>query len=599
MTFAAVTLLGMTMGQPQGADIYPMNSRTIKLPIVYKEKDRKQIRYVRLFVARNGENVWYQEASVTPDKDAFVHTAKEDGEHWYKMQIEYLNGALDPPVLTQDPPDLKVVIDTAPPVIRVTNAKRSGNEIVIEWAVDDKFLNDAQTKVEFCPAGDPAARWRPVDRPPPAHPGERFSGVKFACGTADGITVRVTAADFAGNRTEVLKEYPAAGPGQVGAAPVWPNPPITAPTTPVTPAPPSGVVPVQNTQGAGVAQPADVFPAVPAGPIPPPVVPPVSPAGPVGPGSQQSGYLPPPSQTPFSQPPASGPPSYVPPPNPAAGGAGGPSGSAQPLATVDPKEPPATAAAQGAAPANWSTPAAGGEGPRAQFINYPRFDLGFDLEQHGPSGIGRVDLYVTRDEGKSWRKWKEYDGKGGAVRVSLDVPPVPQQMEGSYGFRLVPVSGAGLSESAPGSGVAPEMRVVLDVTPPQVELWPLLSDPNNPDTLLIKWVATDRNFGEEPITLEWSESAAGPWHPIASGGGEPVVQATAVNVPAAPKRLANTGQYGWRVPANTPARVYLKVTARDAAGNLTERVTKDPQTVDLTKPRAKINGIVPSNPQHP
>jgi hypothetical protein len=39
--------------------------------------------------------------------------------------------------------------------------------------------------------------------------------------------------------------------------------------------------------------------------------------------------------------------------------------------------------------------------------------------------------------------------------------------------------------------------------------------------------------------------------------------------------------------------VYLKATACDAAGNVTERVTRDPETVDLTKPRARISGIVP------
>ena len=59
------------------------------------------------------------------------------------------------------------------------------------------------------------------------------------------------------------------------------------------------------------------------------------------------------------------------------------------------------------------------------------------------------------------------------------------------------------------------------------------------------------------------------------------------------KRLPNTGQDGWRVPVGIPARVYLKATARDAAGNVKEVVTRDPILVDLTKPRAKINGIVP------
>ena len=42
-----------------------------------------------------------------------------------------------------------------------------------------------------------------------------------------------------------------------------------------------------------------------------------------------------------------------------------------------------------------------------------------------------------------------------------------------------------------------------------------------------------------------------------------------------------------------PGRVYLKASARDAAGNVKEVVTREPILVDLTKPRAKISGIVP------
>ena len=111
------------------------------------------------------------------------------------------------------------------------------------------------------------------------------------------------------------------------------------------------------------------------------------------------------------------------------------------------------------------------EGPRAQVISYPRFDLGFDLEQRGPSGISRVDLWVTRDDGRSWHKWSQHDGKNGIVRVTLDVQQNPQ-LEGTYGFRLVPVSGAGLSEREPVADAAPDLRVVLDMTPPQLALFP-------------------------------------------------------------------------------------------------------------------------------
>ena len=89
----------------------------------------------------------------------------------------------------------------------------------------------------------------------------------------------------------------------------------------------------------------------------------------------------------------------------------------------------------------------------------------------------------------------------------------------------------------------------------------------------------------------------GPWQPVAAAGD--VVQAGAMSVPQ-PRRLPNTGQYAWRVPAGLPPRVYLKVTARDAAGNVSEVVTPQPILVDLMKPKAKITAISSSlNPPRP
>ncbi len=562
MTFAAVTLLGMTVGQPLGPDYYPMNSRTIKLPVEYK-KDRKAIRHVLLYVARNGENTWYNEGYVTPDKDHFVYVAKDDGIYWFKMVIEDLKGNRDPADVTRDPPDLKMVIDTTAPQVRVTNAKRTGEEIVVEWSVEDKFPNDAETKVHFRSTDNPRSYWQEVTLPANSR-----AGVKFPSGTADGITVRITAVDVAGNRTEITRDFPAPGastslspPGAPGGVAVGP---ITPPAT-------------ENVIPAG---------PVGAGPIAPPGGP-IAPAPPVGAPPAGPAFNP---QPPAPAAPVPSSPAYQPQPTaPVATNSGG----LQPLPTVDPKAPPAPPPAHGAAPvAAWSGAQPSVEMTRAQVINFPRFDLGFDLEQRGPSGISRVDLWVTRNDGQSWQKWSQHDGKGAAVRVALDVRE-NTQLEGHYGFRLVPVSGAGLSEREPVAGDAPDMRVVLDVTPPAIDLFPPVSDPNTPDTLVIQWRAADKNFGEDPITLEWSESPAGPWKPVASNGNDPVIQATAINSPVA-RRLANTGQYGWRIPAGVPARVYLKATARDAAGNVKEVVTREPILVDLTKPRAKINGIVPS-----
>jgi hypothetical protein len=395
--------------------------------------------------------------------------------------------------------------------------------------------------------------------------------VKFSCATTEAVTVRVTAVDIAGNRTEVTKDFPGTGPaaGQHTTSAAYP-PPVT-PTGgtgmgagPVAP-PPMGL------ENPGPAAPVGPGPVAP----PPPPAPMVTPPGPAAP------VTPPAAALPVSPAPAA-------PAN---------TNTAQPLPTVDPKAPPAAALPTQGTPAWGAATQPTVEVTRAQVINYPRFDLGFDLEQRGPSGISRVDLWVTRDDGKTWHKWSQHDGKGGAVRVALDVRE-NTQLEGSYGFRLVPVSGAGLSAREPAPGDAPEMRVVLDVTAPQIDLYPPVSDPNAPDTLILQWKAADRNFGDDPISLEWSAAPAGPWKPVATTGSEPLVQVSAVAAPVA-KRLANTGQFAWRVPAGVPARVYLKATARDAAGNVKEVVTREPILVDLTKPRAKISGIVPAAPVKP
>jgi hypothetical protein len=585
MTFAAVTLLGITVGQPLGADYHAMNSRNIRIPIEYKQ-DRKSIRQVILYVARNGENTWYQEAAVTPDKDDFVYIAKDDGIYWFKMVIEDVRGNRDPVDLTRDPPDLKVLIDATAPIICVTNAKRQGDEITIEWAVEEKFPNDAETKVHFRATDNTRGYWQEVKLPENSR-----HGVRFRSGTNEPITVKISVADVAGNRTEVTREFLAAG-----ATAAVTNPPPAPEKDPVTPisgtggpargatVPPPNWEPISPGPTAPVP-PASVGPQSPPPPLPPTppaTLPSVAPSPQLSLSAQPSLAQPPQQPTPI-MPTTSPAPVYNPPLSP----------QPQPLPTVDPHAPthPTLPLHHSQSTETWSGVSPTIEVMRAQVINYPRFDIGFDLEQRGPSGISRVDLWVTRDDGKTWRKWSQHNGQGGVVRVVLDVRENLHQLEGSYGFRLVPVSGAGLSEREPVAGDAPELKVILDVTPPHIDLYPPEPDPHAPDTLVLKWKATDRNFGDDPITLEWSEAPTGPWKPVAMAASDTVIPASGSSSPTA-RRLPNTGQYAWRIPAGVPARVYLKATARDAAGNVKEIVTRNPILVDLTKPRAKINGIV-------
>jgi hypothetical protein len=130
--------------------------------------------------------------------------------------------------------------------------------------------------------------------------------------------------------------------------------------------------------------------------------------------------------------------------------------------------------------------------------------------------------------------------------------------------------------------------VRVDVTPPVIKVYQPTADPNNRNALLLHWEASDRNFGKDPIAIEFSEQPNGPWRSVSS----PDVVPAAAGGGKDPHRIENSGSYSWQPPLNlvTP-RVYLKFTAWDQAGNRSEVVTPNPILVDLTKPKARIQGI--------
>lgn len=352
---------------------------------------------------------------------------------------------------------------------------------------------------------------------------------KFRIVQPGPLTVRVQAYDLAGNRSEVTKD-------------------VAAPSSVVGSSSNNG-----GTQQAAmrVALPQEPAPgiAIPADPPGSPVLPPVDP--PVGVRPAETAPI----------------------------GVGVPPPAADPLAKSDPLAVSPTT----------GSPATGLNLPPAQVINVARFDVAYDVEQKGPSGIGRAEVWVTRDDGRKWEKWSSTEKTESPVTVDLATRNNPQ-VEGLYGLKIVLLSGAGLSKGPPVSGDVPDMRVDLDLTPPVVKIYEPIPDPNAKDTMILRWQAVDRNLANDPITLEWAEQPEGPWNPIVAPDG-------AVGGTGAAKRLPNTGQHAWKLPASFPThRVYLKVTARDTAGNIAEARTPHAILVDMNKPVARIQGIIGATP---
>lgn len=225
-----------------------------------------------------------------------------------------------------------------------------------------------------------------------------------------------------------------------------------------------------------------------------------------------------------------------------------------------------------------------GPAPPAQMVNSNRVTLDYEVARFGPSGVGSVDLYVTRDEGRTWQRIGGEANLGaagpadlqgtGPMRRSLTVD-LPE--DGVYGFHLVVRSGAGLGKPPPQNGDPPQMRVEVDRTAPEARLYAPEPDPRRRDSLILRWTATDRNLTANPVTLQSARQQGGPWENIG------------------PAELPNTGQFVWQVPpTGIPPRVYLRLTVRDTAGNNGVAETTEPVLVDLTEPEVRLIGVAGS-----
>jgi hypothetical protein len=227
-------------------------------------------------------------------------------------------------------------------------------------------------------------------------------------------------------------------------------------------------------------------------------------------------------------------------------------------------------------------PRAGTSGlPPVRLVNSRQVKLDFSVSKLGRSGLGGVDVYVTADDGTTWAR------APGEPTVSLPAATeagtsepltgsvaVTLEREGVvYGFALVVKNKAGVGRPAPKPGEPPQVRLELDATRPAAELFAPRPAPGQPNTLLLAWMATDRNLADNPVSLEWAEARHGPWHAI---GAEP---------------LPNSGRHAWALPEGMPVRVYLRLSVRDRAGNVAVALTSEPTLLDSEPPVSQITGV--------
>ena len=119
------------------------------------------------------------------------------------------------------------------------------------------------------------------------------------------------------------------------------------------------------------------------------------------------------------------------------------------------------------------------------------------------------------------------------------------------------------------------MIVVVDATPPTVELTPIRQG-QGPESRRVEigWKVEDAHPAERPVALSFAADRQGEWQQIGDW-------------------QADTGRHLWTADPDVPAKVYLRVTARDAAGNESAAEAPDAVVFDQARPRVRIMSVQP------
>ncbi|MCE9567385.1 MAG: hypothetical protein K8U57_35745 [Planctomycetes bacterium] len=248
--------------------------------------------------------------------------------------------------------------------------------------------------------------------------------------------------------------------------------------------------------------------------------------------------------------------------------------------------------------ADWPATPSNLPAPRIDYVNTLKFDVDYAVQRMGRSGIQAAHLFVLKSQG-TWELVKRFPVRlmPGDKEHSLSLPYEAKE-EGTYGFYVLPESGAGKKADDPRKDDSPMVYVVVDTTPPYVQINGVQVKKGGARGPLVEitWKAADPNLMPQPISLEWSlDAKATKWNEIKY-------------------RLDNnltrdSGRYSWEVPDENLWKFYIRIRAVDKASNTGEHIwgQRDPDgknqpaevIVDLDVPSVTIPRVRGGNSPTP
>jgi hypothetical protein len=572
--FVRLGVLGACLVVPVGAGLFPTTARAqsgadgpqrtfvrvpdVKLPVEIEEAQRAQLKSLVLYMKESTQGSWIKVDQGLPHLTEFIFRAPHEGEYWFRVVAIDNQGRTQPADLNKDIRDAVVVVfDATPPAIDLAYGGVSNEGTTVRCEVRDANLDPLKTQFFFQTQNQ---AWQPLDAVP-GRPG-------LYCIPRQAMLtnrVKATAVDLAGNPTTRVVNLGELATGQIGrgsenhlpqiaavpaqAIPPAPTPYGTAPSTPIASPPPPSVM----TSTGPIAQPIAQLHGTP-NTLPPSVAPQFAPPQ----------ITVPTITTPQTSPHPNGGVTIVPTTGsdlrPWTAGA-----VARPVRdTLRPNtNDPSVATVSGTLSRQPHAP--------NQIVNNTNVFVNYAVENVGASGVGKIEIWVTSDQCRTWTKVVEE--RAGKNPAEIRLPG-----EGVFGVKMVATNGRGFGAQAPQSGDPADTWIEIDTTKPKAEIVAVQCGAGaEAGVLTVFWRAEDKNLAHDGIELLHAATREGPWTPIAKG-------------------LHNDkgieGQYRWTPPAQAGAQTFLRLVVRDRAGNVAISQTVQPVPLDdLSRPRIRVLNV--------
>jgi len=400
---------------------------------------------VFLFVSTDHGATWQFHSQSEPERGQFLFRAGSDGEFWFLIRTALRGTRVKTPAAEK--PGLRVMVDTAQPKLKLEAQRGAAGQIVVRWQIADTNLKPNSLKIQYRTGSDSSTSWQPVaiDRTSSTTSDADVTGQAswWQSGQPQRIEIRGEVADLAGNTA--ISHAQIAATATVGESSSGEAPSAEATARPTPPAPPRDAPGPQlnapnGSQAARASEsqwrpirhvPTRTMPGAASGPA----------AAPGGGSSGSTAWSSQPSMSAVSQP--------------------GQGPAVAPLQTPSAGQSPSLGV-QAQPPLSGSL----GPGEPCRVVHTPTFALEYDLGLAQPAPTDLVELWGTRDGGRTWSCFGTDTDQRSPVLVTVTE-------EGIYGFRIGLRRGGALFGETPPRGTPADLWVVVRITQsPTTSLYP-------------------------------------------------------------------------------------------------------------------------------